>query len=83
MKNYYRSFLTLLLLFSAITLFAQERPATHTDSLMRAGIALHDAGKFTEALAKYEEVLKFIPNHEQYFMRKPLHLAPWVKMMML
>jgi len=75
MKNYYRSFLTLLLLFGAANLFAQNKPATHTDSLMHEGIALNDAGKYTEALAKYDEVLKTYPESRTALYEKALTLS--------
>ena len=62
MKNYYRSFLTLLLLLCALNLFAQDNKA-NPDTLMRQGIALHNQGKYAEAIEKYAEVLKADPEN--------------------
>jgi tetratricopeptide (TPR) repeat protein len=52
--------ITLLLLFCSITIFAQDKKGT-ADSLIKQGSALHDAGKFADAIAKYDQALKIDP----------------------
>ncbi len=49
------------LLLSAVTGFAQ--PAAASDSLTVEGIALHDAGKYREAVRKFEQALRLNPNN--------------------
>jgi len=62
MKNYCRSFLIVLLFFGAANLSAQDNKA-NPDTLMRQGIALHNLGKYAEAIEKYAEVLKADPEN--------------------
>jgi Tfp pilus assembly protein PilF len=65
---------TLTLSICVNTLFAQTQ-ASHTDSLMRSGIALTDAGKFTEAIAKYDEVLRAMPGAKPVLYEKATTLT--------
>lgn len=62
MKIFNKIFFTLLLFISSSLLFAQNNNG-HLDSLVRQGIVLNDAGKFSEAIAKYDEVLKVAPSN--------------------
>ena len=51
-------FFTLTLLLSFTTVFSQK----DIDDLMKEGITLHDAGKYAEAIKKYEEAAKINPK---------------------
>lgn len=61
MQTYHKSILTMLLLFCSITIFAQENQAAM--ALLKEGTALHDARKYPEAIAKYDEALKIDPKN--------------------
>lgn len=74
MKNHYRSFLIVLLLFSAVNLFAQDKK-TEAEALIRQGTALHDAKKYDEAIAKYDEALKIDPDNAGAMFEKGFSLA--------
>jgi len=65
MKTYHKLWLALtLMLFCSTVLLAQQGGShTQTDSLLKQGVALNDAGKFADAIAKYDEVLKTDPNN--------------------
>ncbi|WP_214073781.1 tetratricopeptide repeat protein [Mucilaginibacter sp. dw_454] len=62
MKSYHKLLLTLSLFICSVASFAQQLPP-HLDSLMKAGLKLSDAGKFAEAIANYDEVLKAAPDN--------------------
>ena len=58
MKTLHKIFLAFII-FSLAGLsatFSQDQP--DAKSLVKQGVALHDAGKYDEALAKYSEALK-------------------------
>ncbi|MFD2873209.1 tetratricopeptide repeat protein [Mucilaginibacter ximonensis] len=73
MKTYRSLALIIILSLSVNALFAQNKPS-HTDSLMKAGIALTDAGKFAEAVAIYDEVLKASPDSKPVLYEKAITL---------
>lgn len=62
MKTFRKIQLSLVLVFCSAFLFGQRLPP-HLDSLMKAGVALNDQGKFDDAIARYDEVLKAEPNY--------------------
>jgi tetratricopeptide (TPR) repeat protein len=62
MSIYCKLPITLLLLFCSITIFAQGKK-TEANALIKQGAALHDAGKFADAIAKYDEALKVDPDN--------------------
>ncbi|HEY9533047.1 MAG TPA: tetratricopeptide repeat protein [Mucilaginibacter sp.] len=49
-------------LICSAVLFAQNKNPG-VDSLLKQGVALNDAGKFAEAITKYDEALKIEPNN--------------------
>ena len=55
MKNL---FTILLLLLSSLSIYGQAS----SDKLIRQGVSLHDKGRYTEAIACYEEALKINPS---------------------
>lgn len=87
MPSYHKSFLTFVLLFCSITLFAQDNKAK-LDTLMKQGSALHNQGKYAEAIEKYHEVLKVDPengyaNYETafslYASKQPQEAIPYLE----
>jgi len=74
MKPYRKALLVLVILVYQTALFAQSLPP-HLDSLMKAGVILNDQGKFAEAIAKYEEVLKAEPNNMTALYEKGFSLS--------
>jgi tetratricopeptide (TPR) repeat protein len=79
MQSYHKSILTLLLLFCSITIFAQENKTADANTLLKEGVALNDAGKYAEAIAKYEEILKVDPNNMTALYEKAFTLTAWGK----
>lgn len=55
MKNYLIIF---FLLFTTLTVYAQPS----SEKLIRQGVALHDKGRYKDAIASYEEALKVNPS---------------------
>jgi tetratricopeptide (TPR) repeat protein len=58
MKTLNKALFTIVLLFTAIPSFAQNDDAKN---LVKQGIALHDEGKYPEAIAKYQQAIKLDP----------------------
>ena len=48
----------LFLLFTTLTIYSQPS----SEKLIRQGVALHDKGRYKEAIACYEEAPKVNPN---------------------
>lgn len=59
-KTCYTLLITILLSISAKMLYAQNT----SGDLIKQGIALHNQGKYDDAIAKYNEALKLDPNNE-------------------
>ncbi|MBK0379803.1 tetratricopeptide repeat protein [Mucilaginibacter segetis] len=59
MKLFHKIFLGLCFYFISTSLFAQNNPKA--DILIKQGTALHDEGKYTEAIAKYKQALELEP----------------------
>ena len=74
MKPYHRSLLTLMLLFCSVAVFAQDKDA-QVKELVKQGTALHDAKKYDEAIAKYDEALKIDPGNNAALFEKGFSLA--------
>jgi Tfp pilus assembly protein PilF len=72
MQTYHKSLLTLLLFFCSATMFAQDKQAAMT--LLKEGTALHDAKKYDEAIAKYDEALKIDPGNSTVMYEKSFTL---------
>jgi Tfp pilus assembly protein PilF len=65
MKTCHKFLLLILLsVFSSVT-FAQVKEEAKT--LVTEGVALHDAGKYDEAIAKYKEAMKIDPNYSSAY----------------
>lgn len=79
MQTYHKSILTLLLLFCSITIFAQDSKVTDANSLLKEGVALNDTGKYAEAIAKYDEILKSSPGNMTAMYEKAFTLTLWGK----
>ena len=77
MQSYHKSLLTFVLLFCSITLFAQDNQTAN--ALLKEGVALNDAGKYADAIAKYDEVLKSDPNNMTALYEKAFTLTAWGK----
>lgn len=71
----YRKLFTLTLLCCSTALFAQQGNHAQTDSLLKQGVMLNDAGKFADAIAKYDEVLKTEPNNMTAMYEKGFSLS--------
>jgi tetratricopeptide (TPR) repeat protein len=74
MNNFHRLLLTALILACSITLFAQDNPAD-VPTLLKEGQALNTAGKFTEAIVKFDDALKIDPNNVDAMINKGTSLA--------
>jgi len=61
MKTYHK--FLLLFIFSAFSSHAFSQNKDDAVALVKQGIALHDAGKYPEAIAKYQEALKIDPDN--------------------
>lgn len=61
MKTYHK--FLLLVLFSAFSVATFGQNKDDAAALLKEGIALHDAGKYPEAIAKYQEALKIDPEN--------------------
>ena len=62
MKALYNSLLTAMLVFSFSSIFCQA--AGSADSLVRQGVELGHKGKYTDAIAKFDEALKREPDNQ-------------------
>ncbi|GAA4094931.1 tetratricopeptide repeat protein [Mucilaginibacter panaciglaebae] len=74
MKTYRKLLLTWALIICSTVLFAQSN-RTQADSLLKQGVTLNDAGKFAEAVAKYDEILKTEPNNVTALYEKGFSLS--------
>jgi hypothetical protein len=61
MKTYHK--FLLLFIFSAFSSHVFPQNKIDAVALVKQGIALHDAGKYPEAIAKYQEALKIDPDN--------------------
>jgi len=75
MRPYRSLSLVVALLFYSAVLFAQQTTHAPIDSLLKQGVTLNDAGKFAEAVAKYDEVLKTEPNNMTAMYEKGFSLS--------
>lgn len=75
MQICYKAFLTLLLVICSSITSGQIK--NDPDSLIKQGIALHNAGKYPEAIAKYKEVLQADPanNNANYQLAFSLYVS--------
>jgi tetratricopeptide (TPR) repeat protein len=60
MKHLYKNLLLLAFVFGSLAGYAQDHDKVK--ALIKEGIALNDAGKFDDALAKYKEALQIEPG---------------------
>ncbi|MBC7401497.1 MAG: tetratricopeptide repeat protein [Mucilaginibacter sp.] len=74
MTTYHKTLITLLLLFCTTNLFAQDKSAD-VPTLIKEGRALNTTGKYTEAVAKFDEALKIDPNNTDVMENKGISLA--------
>ncbi|GAA3974483.1 tetratricopeptide repeat protein [Mucilaginibacter dorajii] len=65
MKTYHKFLLLILLSVFSSVAFAQVKEQAKT--LVTEGIALHDAGKYDEAIAKYKEAMKIDPDYSNAY----------------
>jgi tetratricopeptide (TPR) repeat protein len=68
MKTYHKTSLIILTLLLPVALLAQNNPDPKT--LVNQGVSLNDAGKYKEAIAKYDEALKIDSNFELAYYEK-------------
>jgi tetratricopeptide (TPR) repeat protein len=61
MKTYHKFLLFILFIAYAPVAFGQTKD--DAKALVKEGVALHDAGKYDEAIAKYKEALKIDPEY--------------------
>lgn len=79
MQFYRKILLTLMLLFCSAIIYAQENKQADVNALLKEGVALNDAGKYAEAIAKYEQILKADPNNMTALYEKAFTLTAWGK----
>jgi Tfp pilus assembly protein PilF len=61
MKTYHK--ILLLFMAVALSLTVKAQSNQEADALVKEGVALHDQGKYSEALEKYQAALKLDPNY--------------------
>ncbi|WP_448700844.1 tetratricopeptide repeat protein [Mucilaginibacter sp. AW1-3] len=74
MKTFYKTYLTsifLLVVMAAVAQTSQEKAKT----LVKDGVALHNAGKFTEAIEKYDQAIKVAPGYDTAYFEKGFTLS--------
>jgi len=65
MKTYHKFLLIILFIAYGPVAFGQTKD--DAKALLKEGIALHDAGKYDEAIAKYKEALKIDPEYSSAY----------------
>ncbi|WP_448700842.1 tetratricopeptide repeat protein [Mucilaginibacter sp. AW1-3] len=69
MKTLHKTYLTIIFLLAAINVMAQTSQEK-AKALVKEGITLHDAGKYTEAIEKYDQAIKLAPDYDNAYYEK-------------
>lgn len=69
MKANLKTYLTLLMLFAGAVVYAQTN-TEDSKKLVKEGIILHDAGKYSEAIDKYDQAIKLDPENATAYFEK-------------